>query len=248
MNDVVVSYRITEILRDGNVVKSKIEGYLGAVGASYHNGFAIRLKGLNRTDIDTATSRLIKNDVQSNQSGLELVSNEAIFVISEDTSVYKLDSCKYHRTLMSCGRENVQLNFTLHINIIGGTNTSYLMSMPYDPFIFATSDAYHGAAGSAPGRQWEVHLPNYEPTEQFNADLFSGLGRDVSNPSTGTYFKTAENLPWAIMVNDEWRWPTETTDLLAAYPQYATYAESSGEEMQNWFESQFAAPNKCYIP
>ncbi|MGF1773156.1 LruC domain-containing protein [Vibrio wakamikoensis] len=248
MNDVVVSYRITEILRDGNVVKSKIDGYLGAVGASYHNGFALRLKGLNRSDIDTDTTRLIKNDVQSETSGLEQISNEAIFVISEDTTVYKLDGCDFHRTLMSCGAEDVQLNFTLHVNIKDGTNTSSMMSMPYDPFIFATPDYYHGAGYFQPGRKWEVHLPNYEPTEQFDADLFAGLGRDVSNASTNTYFKTAENLPWAIMVNDEWLWPTETTDLLAAYPQYATYAESSGEQAENWFESQFATPDKCYIP
>lgn len=78
--------------------------------------------------------------------------------------------------------------------------------------------------------------------------MFSGLGRDVSNAATGTYFKTAENLPWALLVNDQWQWPTENTDLIEAYPEYATYAESSGEQAQNWFESQFATPGKCYIP
>ncbi|WP_394151037.1 LruC domain-containing protein [Vibrio maritimus] len=248
MNDVVVSYRITEILRDDNVVKSKIEGHLGAVGASYHNGFAIRLKGLNRTDVDAATTRLIKNDVQAESSRLEAISNEAIFIISEDTSEYKLESCEFHRTLLSCAKEDVQLNFTLHVNIVDGTDTTSLMAMPYDPFIFATPGYYHGEGYFQPGRKWEVHLPNYEPTEQFDADMFSGLGRDVSNAATGTYFKTAENLPWALLVNDQWQWPTENTDLIEAYPEYATYAESSGEQSQNWFESQFATPGKCYIP
>jgi len=57
-----------------------------------------------------------------------------------------------------------------------------------------------------------------------------------------------ENLPWALLVNDQWQWPTENTDLIEAYPEYATYAESSGEQSQNWFESQFATPGKCYIP
>ncbi|GAM74229.1 hypothetical protein JCM19241_5425 [Vibrio ishigakensis] len=53
MNDVVMHYRITEILRDGEVVKSRIEGRLAAVGADYHNGFAVRLPGILSADIDT---------------------------------------------------------------------------------------------------------------------------------------------------------------------------------------------------
>ncbi|MCL9776245.1 LruC domain-containing protein [Vibrio methylphosphonaticus] len=249
MNDVVVRYRITEILRDGAVVKSKIDGYLGAVGASYHNGFALRLKGVNRSDIDATTTRQIHNGSQRESSGLEDISNEAIFVISEDTSVYKVEGCDYHRTLASCAQqEDVQLNFTLHVNFLDGSDTSSLMSMPYDPFIFATPGYYHGEGYFQPGRAWEVHLPNYEPTEQFNAQLFAGLGVDVSDSNSGVYYKTSGNLPWALMINDEWEWPIERTDLVVAYPQFATYAESAGDQAKNWFESQYATPGKCYVP
>ncbi|WP_372061815.1 LruC domain-containing protein [Vibrio sp. 10N.261.51.F12] len=249
MNDVVVRYRITEILRDGAVIKSKIDGYLGAVGASYHNGFALRFKGVNRSDVDTTTTRQIHNGIQLADSGLEGISNEAIFIVSDDTSVYKVDGCEYHRTLSSCAeKEDVQLNFTLHVNFLEGAETNSLMAMPYDPFIYATEGYYHGAGYFQPGRAWEVHLPNYEPTEQFDADLFAGIGVDVSDSSNGVYFKTSNNLPWALMINDEWEWPTERTDLVEAYPQFATYAESSGDQAQTWFETQYATPGKCYIP
>ncbi|WP_240645417.1 LruC domain-containing protein [Vibrio mediterranei] len=248
MNDVVVRYRVTEILKNDQVVKSKIDGYLGAVGASYHNGFAIRLKGVNRDDIDSATTRQIQNGETLASSGLELISNEAIIIITNDTSTFKVDGCDFHRTLSSCAeQEDVQLNFTVHVNYNSGTTTG-LMAMPYDPFIFATDNTYHGDGFTEPGRKWEVHLPNYEPTEQFDADMFAGLGVDVSNSNTGVYFKTAENLPWALLINDEWEWPLEYIDLVVAYPQFATYAESSGENAQNWFESQYATPGKCYVP
>ncbi|CAH0529976.1 LruC domain-containing protein [Vibrio hippocampi] len=249
MNDVVVRYRITEILRNGSVIKSKVEGYLGAVGASYHNGFALRLQGLNRSQIDTATTRQIHNGITLEQSGLEAISNEAIFIISEDTSLYKTQGCEFHRTLVSCmGQESVQLNFELHINMLEGTDTASLLSMPYDPFIFATPGFYHGEGYLTPGRSWEVHLPDYAPTEQFDAQLFAGLGSDVSDSDSNVYFKTAGNLPWALFINDEWQWPTERTDLVEAYPNFAQYAESAGTASLNWFQSQFATPGKCYQP
>lgn len=249
MNDVVVRYRITEVLKNDEVVKSKIDGYLGAVGAEFHNGFAIRLKGVNRSAIDTTTTRQLHNGVQLAASGLEQISEEAIFVISEDTTAYKVEGCEFHRTLASCAQtEDVQLNFTVHVNFNNGSDTANLMDMPYDPFIFATPEYYHGEGYFQPGRKWEVHLPNYEPTEQFDAEMFAGLGRDVSNVSSGIYFKTAENLPWALLINDEWEWPLEKTDLVVAYPLFASYAESSGEVAQTWFELQFANADKCYIP
>ena len=88
MNDVVIRYRVTETIQDGRVARSVIEGYLSAYGADYRNGFAIRLAGLNRTDIDTTLTTQSQNGVVLADSGLESDSNEAIFIISEDLSQF----------------------------------------------------------------------------------------------------------------------------------------------------------------
>ncbi len=119
--------------------------------------------------------------------------------------------------------------------------------MPYDPFIFATPNTYHGDGITfQPGRKWEVHLPDQAPTEQFDDTNLYGLGVDASDPVQGTYFKTSNNLPWALLIVEDWEWPLENVDLVDAYPQFATYAESAGSQNANWHASPKA--NKCYIP
>jgi len=246
MNDVVIHFRVTEILKDGLVKKAHIRGRLAAFGADYHNGFAIRLAGLNQQDIDSTLSRQYHNDQQQAHSGLENDATEAIFIISQDLKNYTVDTCRYFRTLSSC-HENESFMFELHIAIKENADVSSLMDMPYDPFIFATPHFYHGEEiPFQPGRSWEVHLPNQAPTEKFNRAEMWKLGVDDSDESIGKYFNTANNLPWALLVPDEWQWPLERIELIKAYPKFADFAESAGVNSPDWFAEQHAAENTYY--
>jgi LruC domain-containing protein len=248
MNDVVIHYRITEILKDGEIKKSFIKGRLAAFGADYHNGFAIRLPRLSRDNIDTSLTRQIHNDSQQINSGLELDSNEAIFIVSNELNKEKGTDCRYFRTLSNC-LENESFTFELHISIVDGISVDDIASMPYDPFIFSTPGYYHGEGLPLhPGRKWEVHLPDQSPTEKFDGDSMWGLGIDASDASNEIYFKTADNLPWALLITDEWQWPLERVDLVNAYPAFATYAESGGTLEKDWFISNKAVTNKIYQP
>ncbi len=245
MNDVVMRYRITEVLRDGEVIKSTISGYLAAVGADYHNGFAVRLQGLNREDIDPTLTRQYHNSVLQAESGLEADSTEAIFIINSDLATYK-GSCEFHRTRSNC-QEDVQFTFELHVSVKDGVSSSALIDMPYDPFIFATPDLYHGEGYFHPGRGWELHLADMAPTEKFDTNMY-GMGADNSNSASGIYYKTANNLPWALIINDEWLWPLEKVDLLEAYPKFEDWAINAGQQNADWFMSDNAQPNKRYEP
>lgn len=246
MNDVVIHYRVTEILKEGEVKKSYIRGRLAALGADYHNGFAIRLAGLQRVDVDTALTRQYHNDQQQQESGLELDSAEAIFIISNDLNDNKGTQCRYFRTLSTCS-ENESFLFELHISLKENADVSTLMPMPYDPFIFATPNFYHGEEiPFQPGRSWEVHLPDQPPTEKFNRNDMWRLGVDDSDETNQKYFKTAQNLPWALLIPDEWNWPLERIELVEAYPKFAGFAESAGEINNNWFHHDEAKANTYY--
>ncbi|MFC1233500.1 LruC domain-containing protein [Vibrio sp. F74] len=248
MNDVVIHYRITEVLKDGEIKKSFIKGRLAAFGADYHNGFAIRLPNLSRNNIDTTLTRQIHNDSQQISSGLELDSNEAIFIVSNELNKEKGTDCRYFRTLSNC-LENESFTFELHISIVDGIAVDDIASMPYDPFIFSTPGYYHGEGLPLhPGRKWEVHLPDQSPTEKFDGDSMWGLGIDASDANNEIYFKTADNLPWALLITDEWQWPLERVDLVNAYPAFATFAESGGTLEKDWFISNKAVTNKIYQP
>ncbi len=246
MNDVVIHYRITEVLKENVIQKSFIQGRIAALGSDYHSGFAIRLAGLLRSDVDSSLSRQYHNNQLLQHSGLESDSNEAIFIIAEDLTNKKGVQCDYFRTLAGC-KESETFNFDLHITLTPGADTSEIMAMPYDPFIFATPHYYHGEElPFQPGRTWEVHLPDQAPTEKFNGAQMWQLGDDASDPSTGTYFKTENNLPWALLIPQEWQWPQERVDLLHAYPMFAEFAESAGLQGQDWYMSDNAILNSVY--
>ncbi|KKD60126.1 hypothetical protein RN22_12440 [Grimontia sp. AD028] len=249
MNDVVVLFRITETLdEDNHATRILITGYLAAYGAGYHNGLAIRLPGLNRTDIDSASTTLKHNGVAQQENGLEADSTEAIFIIEEDLKT-KIPSgeCNFYRTAQYC-QEDISFEFEIDIYTNEGVNTYGLADMPYDPFIFSTPGSYvRDGIWYNPGRGLEIHLPDQAPTEQFDTFLY-GWQDDDSIPSENRYYKTSTNLPWALLITDEWKWPQEHIDLIQAYPLFAGYTESSGVSNTTWHAEENAAENKIYEP
>ncbi|MFL7026426.1 LruC domain-containing protein [Enterovibrio norvegicus] len=245
MNDVVIRFRITETLDENDAItRVLIQGYLAAYGAGYHNGFAFRLPGLNRTDINSATTQS-HNMVLQETSGLESDANEAIFIVSEDLKQKVPAGCMYYRTAQHC-QEDLSFEFELDIYFEAGVDTSALVAMPYDPFMFATPGNYvRDGLWYNPGRGLEIHLADQAPTEKFDTYWY-GWWSDDSNPNAERYFKTSDNHPWALLINDEWSWPREHVDLVDAYAEFAGYAESSGNNNQQWYLIEKATADKTY--
>ncbi|OEF51752.1 LruC domain-containing protein [Enterovibrio norvegicus] len=245
MNDAVIRFRITETLNeDDEITRILIKGYLVAYGAGYHNGFAFRLPGLNRTDISAATTQS-HNMVLQETNGLESISNEAIFIVSDDLKQKLPAGCMYYRTAQHC-QEAISFEFEIDVYFNEGVDTSSLVAMPYDPFMFATPGAYvRDGLWYNPGRGLEIHLADQAPTEQFDTYWY-GWWSDDSNPGADRYFKTSDNHPWALLINDAWSWPREHVDLVDAYSEFAGYAESSGDNNQLWYLLEKATADKTY--
>ncbi|WP_163391266.1 LruC domain-containing protein [Enterovibrio norvegicus] len=245
MNDVVIRFRITETLNeDDEITRILIKGYLAAYGAGYHNGFAFRLPGLNRDDINAATTQS-HNMVLQETNGLESISNDAIFIVSDDLKQKLPAGCMYYRTAQHC-QEAISFEFEIDVYFNEGVDTSSLVAMPYDPFMFATPGAYvRDGLWYNPGRGLEIHLADQAPTEQFDTYWY-GWWSDDSNPDADRYFKTSDNHPWALLINDEWSWPREHVDLVDAFTEFAGYAESGGNNNQQWYLIEKAAADKTY--
>ncbi|WP_281832578.1 LruC domain-containing protein [Vibrio nigripulchritudo] len=257
MNDLVVRYQIKQVLKTVGgteyVAKSVIKGTLDAVGASYRSGFAVNIPGVDPTNVDTTKTRLYHNgSLVSFETLEESDNNETTFIIIENAKDAQSSNCSYFRTQKAC-REDVALEFELHVSFIDPTLNGSIGAMPYKPFIFGTPGFAHGSMfNTPPGRSLEIHLPDNAPTSKFDSSFFSLPGDDDSNSGSGKYFKTTNNLPWAIMlfenaeVDTQWIWPTEGTDLLEAYPKFQEYTESGGETFTDWFEASNAVAAKCY--
>lgn len=239
MNDLVVQYNLSSYAVDNTLMRVKIEGKLMATGASYHNGFAFRLPGLLRSEVDTNRLSYKINGVTQSVSPLEAGRNEAIFIIADDLSDYVTpgENCKYYRTEPGCG-SNIQMTFVLEIPMAANKNKGEVANFPYDPFMFASQGHERSYVfGEAPGRRFEIHLKNQAPTEAFQTNFF-GRGDDASNAQNQEYFINANGMPWAINVPYEWDHPIEYMDIKFAYPDFHGFVSSSGESNLDWFTTE----------
>lgn len=247
MNDVVLHYRTTEVIQDGKLVRIDIAGELQALGGDYHNGFAVQLKNIATENVNLQSLRLLHNNIKQQYSGkngattypiLEDGNSDAVILISQDLWKEVDSECTYYRTENSCQQStgfNFEVSIPLHSPIARES-----VNAPYDPFIFATEGLYHGDVFALhPSRGLEVHLPDHAPTQHFNTDFY-GLQDDTSDPFISRYFRNANNLPWALELTTQWRWPSERTSLLQAYPNFQFFVESNGETETDWFKENKA--------
>ena len=112
---------------------------------------------------------------------------------------------------------------TLHVLYATPQTIANLGTAPYNPFVFVNGD-----------RTKEIHMANAVPTSKANSSFF-GQSSDTSNPATGRYYKSSNNLIWMIEVPSSFQYPTEKTDIIKAYLKFASWAESGGSLYKDWY-------------
>lgn len=236
MNDLVAYLRTSIFRTDGDVTLINISGELAAVGASYHNGFGIRLPGIMRDQVDEdAINYTINNQAVTSFKPLEENRDEAIFILTYNVWDYVSagEDCIFYRTEEGCGSD-VQMRFNLTIPFKQAIDTK--IAGIFDPFLFATPGAAHGDHFTTPpGRSYEIHLKNQSPTEAFDYSFMDGSGQDGSIPSEDHYFQTVKGLPWAMEIGSHWHYPKEYRDVTHAYPMFPGYVMSRGVDEPDWF-------------
>ncbi len=245
MNDLVVYLRTAVAQNNRGVKQVGISGEIAAVGAAYHNGFAVRLPGIKYADVNHDEVRFTVNGQSVSWAPMETGRDEAILMVSYNLWDYvgTGEHCLFYRTENGCG-SSIQMKFEAQIPMLEPVRA--VLPGVMNPFLFATPGAWHGGHFfTAPGRGYEVHLKNQEPTEAFNISLFDQPGDDASDISNGSYFQTQNGLPWALEIGTRWEYPIEYHDISHAYPLFATYAESSGLQSSHWYASD--ATNRTFI-
>lgn len=245
MNDLVVYLRTGVEQKDDGISKVIITGEVAAVGAAYHNGFAIRLPGVLRSQVDIDNVSYTINGQPVKWQPIEGGREETILMVTYNLWDYigAGEHCLFYRTEDGCG-SSIQMNFEAEIPMLEPVDVA--LRGVLDPFIFATPGAWHGGHFvTAPGRGYEIHLKNQAPTEAFDITLFDQPGDDASNAEDGLYFQTQNGLPWALEIGTRWDYPIEYHDISHAYPLFAKYASSGGENDSYWYNLQ--QTNSSYI-
>jgi LruC domain-containing protein len=236
-NDLVVKYRYQLTLNNVNALKTLRMSYqIQAIGAAFHNGFALHLPGVEKNNVSSATLTFA-GQPQSLQ--LEAEANEAVIVLTSDTWDLVSTQCSMYRTLADCN-ESIGQEYVLEVQFSQPVPSSVIGNPPYDPFIFASPGKHHG---DFTGRGWEVHLKNFGGTSLFDNSL---LGTYDDNSNFANKYVNNNNFPWVLNITDDWAHPLEGIDITKSYPDFSDWVLSNGNQKTNWYMRERASLQKIY--
>jgi LruC domain-containing protein len=241
MNDLLMNMRIAEYSIGNEIIRIEIEGKIAAIGAGFNNGFAIQLPSILPSAIQSSAIELTINGQAVESPNVEDAQNYAVLIVTQNTWSMTNSGeglCEYFRTQPGCGTA-LRPSWKLVIPLATPVLDNLFPDPPYDPFIFATPNTNHSSlvssvVGALPGRAWEVHLKNKAPSNTLNMNLLN-IADDASSVTQQHYYQTSNGMPWALEVPEDWKHPTENTNLSEAYPQFKTFAESSGSLQADWY-------------
>jgi len=238
-NDAVIDYNFNQITNaDNDMVEIEAEFILRAHGAFYHNGFGFQLP-FDKSLVAGVSGdlRVTGNIVTLDDKNLEAGQTLPVVMLWEDA---------YDVLPQEGGGIGVNTDpdfpfvipDTLRITITLANPVGLASSgiPPYNPFIFVNGQ-----------RDVEVHLVDKVPTDLASPDLF-GTEADDSNQATGRYYRTQNNLPWAINIIESLEYPVEKVDITSAYLHFGEWAESNGTLFNDWYldETGYRNPENIY--
>ena len=235
MNDLVVNYRHRVILKStGEVKEIELHYQLMAAGARYRNGFAIEFTGIGYNTSLASALMSVNNGTATNVSPMT-PNSYLVFKIFDDAFT-QFTPVQSGITNTVKGTSSVTGNsYQLNIAFATPRALSTFTNAPlYNPFLFRTVDP-----GLTPGL--EVHLPGRPPTSNADTTLF-GTEDDGTVPGKGPYYVSNNKngragYPWALDIPQGWKWPTEKTDIVTAYPNFAAWVQSGGTLQTTWYLS-----------
>jgi LruC domain-containing protein len=233
MNDMVVDYRFNQVTNaDNAVVEIKATLVLRAMGATFHNGFGIEFPVLPSQVSSCVATLKNGNSVPVGNlvtidpvTGLEKNQVKAVVILYDDG--YNVLPQLYPGIGVNTTAAVpfvVPDTITLVVTFASPVSSDVFTSAVYNPFIFTNKT-----------RNTEVHLPNYPPTSLANTSLFN-TGEDTSNPASQRYYKTSNNLPWAINIYDGYTYPVEKVAILDAFTHFSEWAQSGGTLFTDWYK------------
>ncbi|MEI6821540.1 MAG: LruC domain-containing protein [Bacteroidota bacterium] len=228
MNDVVVDYQFKNITNAHNQLVETFASFtLKASGASYNNGFGFQLatNDIPSSAIQVTGSSIKESFLMLNANGTEQGQDKSTLIVFDNA----YDVLQYPGSGLGFNTSPdapyvTPVTITLHIIYTPYTYTEQQLDIAhFNPFIIVNKV-----------RGKEVHLPDYAPTALVNTAYF-GTGDDKSVPAQGRYYKTANNLPWALNMYNGFNYPNEKAEITKAYLHFIDWVLSNGTSYTDWY-------------
>jgi len=239
-NDLVLDYTGYYVLNAQNDVKDLIIDFrVRAVGASLNNGYGFQLDQITPDQVEVVTGTIHESEtmpITLNTNGTEANQPKAvIIVVSSVESVIHRSTGSMFNTIKTnpAGTWDVT---TVTVTFTNPVLQSDLGPEDFNPFLIKDQH-----------RDIEIHLPNMAPTALVDPSFF-GTFEDNSDPGQGRYYKTVNNLPWGILLYEQFDYPIENAEILDAYNYFSTWCESGGTAYPNWYANEpgYRVPASIY--
>jgi len=216
-NDMVIDYNINQITNSVNKVKKvDMKFSLKAVGARQANGFAVQLPFNSNiiTNLSVSKPDLFQLETDGPKAVMRFFNSAFDMIPQQANNFINTEMGQPYFTPVA-----FEASFKLSTPQLP---TTFDYQPPYNPFIYK-SDA----------RGHEIHLAGYTPTSKMDTSLF-GTMDDATVPNL-RYFKTINNLPWAVNVAAKWDYPIERAQVTRAYTKFKNWAQSNGASFPDWY-------------
>jgi LruC domain-containing protein len=224
-NDMVVDYDITQISDANNdVVELGLDYTLRAAGTGFNNGFGFQFENVAPTAVQSVNGQNLQEGyVVNNPNGTEQNQQLATIIVFDNLfNIMPNPGTKFINTVV--GETNVSPEtLSLSVNFVNPVDLNDLGLPPYNPFIIIKKN-----------RGAEVHLPDMMPTDLADLNLLGSVDDD-SDAGSGKYYKTVNNLPWALNITGQFDYPIEYQQIDDAYIHFAPWAMSGGLQYSAWF-------------
>ncbi|RYY36569.1 MAG: LruC domain-containing protein [Sphingobacteriaceae bacterium] len=228
MNDLVVNSRYKFISNAKNQVVSLTADFVPlASGASFKNGFGLQLP-VNASQIASATGQKLSAGtyISTASNGVEAGQTKAVIIPFDDQdNVLKYPDLSFFVNTIMDKPKATGTTVTVEVTFTAPVEQANLLPSAFNPFLISNKR-----------RGYEIHLPGFAPTDKADAKLF-GTADDASKASTGKYYLSGENWPWAISYNTSVQYPIETAPINKAYLHFAEWAQSGGTSFTDWYSN-----------
>ena len=226
VNDVVVDYNFEmPATTTGQVTSFRAELITRATGSIFQNGFGFQMN-VDPSLVSEVTGTELTGDATTTRpNGTEAGTDRAVIIAYDDAAALfgrRFVNTKAENPFVAPETLNVNVSFSQPVD------TAALGTAPFNPFITAQNERFR-----------EVHLPNHEPTSRADRSLLD-TGDDASNPSSGRFYLSSNNLPWALNLCNGFIYPRESIRIENTYLHFLDWLNSNGTEFQDWYTNTSA--------
>ncbi len=239
-NDLVVDYQFKTVTNASNYVVEIVGNFVvRAIGATLQNGFGFQFPDVSVSSADLTVTgydisegyiQLNTNGTEASQTLNTIIVFDNAFNILPNISGESGVNTEENGTYVQPDTVTITMTFTADTYDENTINIS-----AFNPFLIINME-----------REKEIHLADYVPTSLADTAIF-GTFHDDSNPLQGRYYKTDDNLPWAINIYESFDYPMEKSEIIQAYLKFAQWASSGGNQFNDWYQDDSGYRNDNYI-